>query len=103
MADAEAGAISRIAAALPDDDVATYLLGMKYLEALPPIAQGKGSTIFLPSEAAGVMGALGGLKELLKANANDAAIAARGPSIRATMDPKTGGGGAGWRNRSPTP
>ena len=94
MADAEAGAISRIAAALPDGDVATYLLGMKYLEALPSIAQGKGSTIFLPSEAAGVMGALGGLKELLKANANtnDAAIAARGPSSKATIDAKAGAG-----------
>jgi hypothetical protein len=42
-----------------------YLLGMKYLEALPQITQGKGTTIFLPAEAAGVMGALGGLKELV--------------------------------------
>jgi hypothetical protein len=38
---------------------------VKYLEALPALAQGKGSTIFLPSEAAGVMGALGGLRALL--------------------------------------
>jgi regulator of protease activity HflC (stomatin/prohibitin superfamily) len=79
MAEAEAEAIRRIAAALPDGDVATYLLSMKYLEALPQLAQGKGTTIFLPSEAAGVMGALGGLKELLKTSsqANDVAAAAR--------------------------
>ena len=91
MADAEAEAIRRIAAALPDGDVATYLLSMKYLEALPQIAQGKGTTIFLPSEAAGVMGALGGLKELLKSNAqaNDLAATARTVSARATMDPGT--------------
>ena len=42
-------------------------LGLKYVESLPHIAQGKGTTIFLPAEAAGVMGAIGGLKELLKA------------------------------------
>jgi hypothetical protein len=38
---------------------------MKYLEALPTLAQGKNSTIFLPAEAAGVMGAIGGLRELV--------------------------------------
>ncbi len=94
MAEAEAEAIRRIAAALPDGDVATYLLGMKYLEALPQLAQGKGTTIFLPSEATGVMGALGGLKELLKSSAvaNEPAVAARTSTVsaRATIDP-TGG------------
>ena len=44
-----------------------YLLGQKYLESLPALTQGKGSTVFLPVEAAGVMGALGGLREMLKA------------------------------------
>ena len=89
MADAEAEAIRRIASALPDGDVATYLLSMKYLEALPQIAQGKGTTIFLPSEAAGVMGALGGLKELLKSNsaANDVAATVRTASVKASIDP----------------
>jgi hypothetical protein len=32
---------------------------------LPSLAAGKGSTVFLPAEAAGMMGALGGIKELL--------------------------------------
>ncbi|MBX3174215.1 MAG: SPFH/Band 7/PHB domain protein [Gemmatimonadaceae bacterium] len=67
MADAEAEAVRRIAAALPEGDAATYLLGLKYLEALPSLAQGKGSTIFLPSEAKGILGAVGGIRELLKA------------------------------------
>ena len=67
MAEAEAEAIRRIAASLPEGQAANYLLGVKYLEALPTLAQGKGSTIFLPSEAAGVMGALGGLRQLLGA------------------------------------
>jgi len=65
MAEAEASAIQRIASSLPEGQAAMYLLGMKYLEALPQITQGKGSTIFLPAEAAGVMGALGGLRELV--------------------------------------
>ncbi|MFN8573587.1 MAG: SPFH domain-containing protein [Gemmatimonadaceae bacterium] len=72
MAQAEAEAIQRIAAALPSGQVATYLLGLKYLEALPGLTQGKGTTIFLPAEAAGVMGALGGIRELLNKASSDA-------------------------------
>jgi regulator of protease activity HflC (stomatin/prohibitin superfamily) len=66
MADAEAEAVKRIAAALPPGEAATYLLGLKYIEALPMIAQGKGTSIFLPSEATGVLGAIGGIKEMLR-------------------------------------
>jgi len=66
MAEAEAEALRRIAAALPDGQAATYLLGIKYLEALPKLAEGKGSTIFLPSEASGVLSALGGLRQMLQ-------------------------------------
>jgi regulator of protease activity HflC (stomatin/prohibitin superfamily) len=69
-AQAEAEALQRIAASLPEGQAAMYLLGQKYLEALPAITQGKGSTVFLPVEAAGVMGALGGLREVLKASGN---------------------------------
>ena len=65
-AQAEAEALQRIAASLPEGQAAMYLLGQKYLDALPTLAQGKGSTVFLPVEASGVMGALGGLRELLK-------------------------------------
>jgi hypothetical protein len=42
-----------------------YLLGQKYLEMLPALAAGKGSTVFLPAEAAGMLGALGGIREML--------------------------------------
>jgi regulator of protease activity HflC (stomatin/prohibitin superfamily) len=76
MADAEAAAIQRIAAALPEGQAAMYLLGLKYLEALPAVTAGKGSTIFLPAEATGVMGALGGMRELLRATAGAEAPAA---------------------------
>jgi regulator of protease activity HflC (stomatin/prohibitin superfamily) len=66
MADAEAEAIRRIAAALPDGQASTYLLGLKYLEALPKLSEGKGTTLFLPSEASGVLAALGGLRQMLQ-------------------------------------
>jgi regulator of protease activity HflC (stomatin/prohibitin superfamily) len=69
MAQAEAEAIQRITASLPEGQAAMYLLGLKYLEALPAITKGPATTIFLPAEATGVMGALGGMKELLNATA----------------------------------
>ncbi len=75
MAQAEAEAIQRITAALPEGQAAMYLLGLKYLEALPAVTQGKGTTIFLPAEASGVMGALGGMRELLKATAGQGSAA----------------------------
>jgi hypothetical protein len=61
-----------------------YLLGLKYLEALPKLAEGEGSTIFLPAEATGVMGAIGGLKELLvKAGSPVAGASRPGPAYQA--------------------
>ena len=73
MADAEAEAVKRITAALPPGEVSTYLLGLRYIDALPQIAQGKGTTIFLPSEATGVLGAIGGMREMLRATVGAAA------------------------------
>jgi regulator of protease activity HflC (stomatin/prohibitin superfamily) len=66
MAHAESEAVKLITASLPPGEAAMYLLGLKYLDALPQLAQGKGATIFLPAEAAGVMGAIGGMKALLQ-------------------------------------
>ncbi len=76
MADAEAQAIQKISTSLPSGEAAMYMLGLKYLEALPLVTQGKGTTIFLPAEAAGVMGALGGIRELIMRQANPAEPAA---------------------------
>jgi regulator of protease activity HflC (stomatin/prohibitin superfamily) len=66
MANAEAEAIQKISGSLAEGEAAVYLLGLRYFEALPQLAQGKGSTIFLPADAAGLMGAVGGIRELLK-------------------------------------
>jgi regulator of protease activity HflC (stomatin/prohibitin superfamily) len=65
MAEAEAEAVTRISKALPEGQAAMYLLGLRYIDALPKVTEGKGTTIFLPVEASGVMGAIGGMKELL--------------------------------------
>jgi regulator of protease activity HflC (stomatin/prohibitin superfamily) len=69
MAEAEAEAIRRIGATLPEGQVATYLLGLRYLDALPAVAQGRGTTLFLPSEASGVLGAVGALSTVLRSGA----------------------------------
>ena len=98
MAQAEAEALQRIAAALPDGQAAMYLLGQKYLDALPTLANGAGSTIFLPAEASGVMGAIGGLRALLQGGR---ASAQSSPSERAAAGgytpprPATAPNGAG--------
>ncbi|MEO5589861.1 MAG: SPFH domain-containing protein [Gemmatimonadaceae bacterium] len=92
MAQAEAEAIQRIAAALPDGQAAMYLLGMKYLEALPTLAQGKNSTIFLPAEAAGVMGAIGGLRELVSRVGSQGQRSEDEPPPSAGSPRKLGGG-----------
>jgi regulator of protease activity HflC (stomatin/prohibitin superfamily) len=92
-AQAEAEALQKIAASLPEGQAAMYLLGQKYLDALPAIAQGKGSTVFLPVEAAGVMGALGGLREVLKASVGSASGATEPPRAlgSGTIDSKKAG------------
>ena len=51
-----------ITAAKPDDK----LIAIQYLEALKVMANGSSTKIFLPYEASGMLGALGGIKELFK-------------------------------------
>lgn len=95
MAEAEAEALRRIAAALPEGQASMYLLGQKYLDALPQLAQGKGSTLFLPSEASGVMSALGGLRQMLQAPATGegAPRPSSNPAPRALPGASEPGGG----------
>ena len=105
MAEAEAEAIRRITSALPEGEASMYLLGLKYLEALPQVTAGAGTTIFLPSEAAGVMGAIGGIREMLKggtgpltggrppsARSGGYQPPTRPPALRSLNDPPTDGG-----------
>ncbi len=69
QAKGEAGAISQVAEALREagTDPAQYLIAMEYLKMMRDVAQtpSANNTVFLPYESAGVLGALGSLKELM--------------------------------------
>jgi regulator of protease activity HflC (stomatin/prohibitin superfamily) len=69
-AEAEAQAIELVTRALgTTSNPASYLVAQRYLESLTAIADNAGKVVFLPYEASGALGALGGLKELFDANA----------------------------------
>jgi regulator of protease activity HflC (stomatin/prohibitin superfamily) len=67
----EAGAIEKITAAIGTAGIqpAQYLIAMEYLKMMKEIGMSeKGEkTVFLPFESAGVLGSLGGIRELLAA------------------------------------
>jgi len=48
-----------------DGNAASYLIALRYLEALTEISKGQATKIFLPFEATGVLGALAGVREML--------------------------------------
>ena len=67
---AEAEALKTIAEALGvSGQPAQYLIAKSYLESLNLIAANAQKVVFLPIEAAATMGAIGGIKELLKETA----------------------------------
>ncbi len=69
VAEAEAQAIQMVSGALQGStgNPAQYLIAQKYLDSLNMIADGAQKIVFMPYEAAGTMGSLGAMKELLKA------------------------------------
>ncbi|KYK30212.1 MAG: SPFH/Band 7/PHB domain protein [Theionarchaea archaeon] len=66
VAKGEAEAIERVYKAIHEGDPTNDLIAIKYLEALQKIADGKASKVFLPYEASGILGSIGGISELLK-------------------------------------
>ncbi len=68
-AEAEAQAIEKITEAVgKSTNPANYLLAKNYIQMLQEVASGdKAKTVFLPYEASNLMGSLGGIKELFKA------------------------------------
>ena len=66
-AQAEADAIKRVAEAVAQSNTnpATYMLAMKYIEALQQMAEGKeAKTVFMPYEASSVLSSIGSIKDL---------------------------------------
>ena len=68
-AEAEAVAIDKITEAVgKSTNPPTYLLSQKYIQMMEELAKGdKTKTVYLPYEATNVMGAIGGIKDLFKA------------------------------------
>ena len=67
-AQAEAEAIERVRAAAGDEQAVRYLTALRYIDSLELIAKrdsGGDKLVFMPYESSGVLGSLGGIKELL--------------------------------------
>jgi regulator of protease activity HflC (stomatin/prohibitin superfamily) len=65
-AQGKADAIQNVYNAIHKGNPTNDLIAIKYLEALESIANGKASKVFLPYEASGVLGSIGGIAELMK-------------------------------------
>lgn len=68
-AEAEANATRMLSDAIAAGNInaVNYFVAEKYLKALEAIGRGENAkTVFLPMEASGILGALGGLREMLK-------------------------------------
>lgn len=68
VADGEAEAIGKVYTAIHQGDPTNDLIAIKYLEALAAIADGQATKIFLPIEATGIMGSIGGVADLFGTN-----------------------------------
>jgi regulator of protease activity HflC (stomatin/prohibitin superfamily) len=80
IATAEAQAIELVAKAIgASGNPAQYLIAQRYLESLTQIAAGSSKVVFMPFEAAGVMGSIGSMKELFDATAGGGRPAAPPP------------------------
>ena len=66
IAEAEAEALKRVRGGLNEANPANYLIALKYLESLEKISAGQATKIFLPFEASGILGSLGGIREMLR-------------------------------------
>ena len=66
VADAKKFEIETVYKAIHDGRPTNDLLAIKYLEALPEIAKGQATKVFLPLESTAVMGSIAGISELFK-------------------------------------
>ena len=83
VATAEAQAIEVVARAIgATGNPAQYLIAQRYLESLTQIAAGSQKIVFMPFEAAGVMGSIGSMKELFDATSAGGRPAAPPPPPR---------------------
>jgi regulator of protease activity HflC (stomatin/prohibitin superfamily) len=62
---AEADALATVAEVVGKEMAVQYAVGLKYLEALQKMADGQATKTFIPYEAAGALGAVGMIREML--------------------------------------
>ncbi len=65
VAEGEANAIQTVYRAIHEGRPSADLIAVKYLETLQVMANGQATKIFLPAESTALLGALGGIKEVL--------------------------------------
>ncbi len=71
VAEAEAQSIKKITETIKESegDPATYLLAVKYIEALKEMVSGKDNkVVYVPYEASGILGSIGLIKEMFQGN-----------------------------------
>ncbi len=106
VAEGEADAIRSVYQAIHDGNPSNDLLAIKYLEALQKLGDGQATKIIVPTELAGVAGALAGVSELLQRPGKDDAAnpaarsSPRRPSVRSAP---AGGDPRGTICRCPAP
>jgi regulator of protease activity HflC (stomatin/prohibitin superfamily) len=70
VAEGEAQAIERVFGAIHAGDPTPDLIAIRYLDALPRIADGQATKLFLPYEASGILASLGAIKEVFESRAD---------------------------------
>jgi len=73
VAEGEALAIGAVYSAIHEGRPTQDLIAIKYLESLEKIADGQSTKVFLPFEASGILGCLGGIGGLFENNNGDGA------------------------------
>jgi regulator of protease activity HflC (stomatin/prohibitin superfamily) len=70
----QANAITTVFSAIRNANPDDKLIAIQYLDSLKAISNGTASKVFIPYEATGVLGALGGIQELFKNGSNGAPV-----------------------------
>ncbi len=84
VAEGEAQAIKAVYQAIHDGKPTADLLAVKYLESLQYIADGQATKIFFPVEATALVGAVGGLAEVIDQAGKNKAPAKRAPARKSS-------------------
>jgi len=80
----QANAITTVFSAISNANPNDKLIAIQYLDALKAMANGSASKVFIPYEASGVLGALGGIQEMFKEQKPDTPPATNSAPPRAS-------------------